>query len=47
MLRRTIHFDGEFNTYMIRAALSGALLVLAFIAFFYNIVMSIGLKGVL
>ncbi len=47
MLRRTIYFDGEFNTYMILAALSGSLLLLAFIAFFYNIVMSIGLKGIL
>lgn len=47
MLRRTIYFDGEFNLYMILAALSGALLLLAFLAFFYNIVMSVGLKGVL
>ena len=47
MLRRTIYYEGEFNTYMILAALSGSLLLLAFIAFFYNIVMSIGLKGVL
>lgn len=47
MLRRTIYFDGEFNVYMILAALSGSLLLLAFLAFFYNIVMSVGLKGVI
>jgi len=29
------------------AALSGTLLLLAFLAFFYNIVMSVGLKGVI
>ncbi len=47
MLRRTIYFNGEFNVYMILAALSGSLLLLAFLAFFYNIVMSVGLKGVI
>lgn len=47
MLRRTIYVNGEFNTYMILAALSGTLLLLAFLAFFYNIVMSVGLKGVI
>jgi cytochrome c oxidase subunit 1 len=47
MLRRTIYFNGEFNLYMILAALCGMLLLLAFLAFFYNIAMSVGLKGVL
>jgi cytochrome c oxidase subunit 1 len=47
MLRRTIYFEGEFMPYMALAALSGALLLAAFLAFFYNIVMSLGLKGVL
>lgn len=46
MLRRTIYLNGEFNIYMILAGLSGALLLFAFLAFFYNIVMSVGLKGV-
>ena len=32
---------------MIFAALSGLLLFSAFLAFFYNIVMSVGLKGVI
>jgi len=47
MLRRSIYLNGEFNSYMILAAISGSLLLLAFLAFFYNIVMSVGLKGVI
>ncbi|MBE9511739.1 MAG: cbb3-type cytochrome c oxidase subunit I [Bacteroidetes bacterium] len=47
MLRRTIYLNGEFNLYMILAGICGALLLLAFLAFFYNIVMSLGLKGVI
>ena len=46
MLRRTLYVNGEFTPYMVLAALSGSLLLLAFLAFFYNIVMSLGLKGV-
>jgi len=47
MLRRTIYFEGEFNIYMILAGICGALLLFAFLAFFYNIVMSVGVKGVI
>jgi len=47
MLRRTIYVNGEFMPYMILAGLSGALLLAGFLAFFYNIVMSLGLKGVI
>ena len=47
MLRRTLYIDGEFNTLMILAAASGALLLIAFLVFFYNIVMSLGLNGVI
>ena len=47
MLRRTIYFNGEFDLYMILAGLSGSLLLFAFLAFFYNIVMSLGLFGVI
>lgn len=47
MLRRTIYFEGEYNTYMILAALSGSLLLFAFLAFFYNIVMTVGINGVI
>jgi cytochrome c oxidase subunit I len=47
MLRRTLYFDGEFDLYMILAAICGSLLLIAFLAFFINIVMSVGLKGVI
>lgn len=47
MLRRTIYFNGEFNVYMILAGLSGLLLLIGFILFFFNIVMTVGLKGVI
>ena len=47
MLRRTLYANGEFNVYMILAALCGGLLVLGFLCFFVNIVMSVGLKGLL
>jgi cytochrome c oxidase subunit I len=46
MLRRTLYFDGEYSIYMILAALAGSLLLIGFLAFFINIVMSVGLKGV-
>jgi cytochrome c oxidase subunit 1 len=47
MLRRSLYVEGEFGIYMILAGLSGALLLLAFLAFFLNIVLSLGLSGVL
>jgi cytochrome c oxidase subunit 1 len=46
MLRRSLYVNGEFNIYMILAAICGSLLLLAFLAFFYNIVMTVGIKGV-
>lgn len=46
MLRRAIYVNGEFNVYMILAALAGSLLLIGFLAFFFNIVMSLGVKGV-
>ncbi len=45
MLRRTIYLDGEFFPYMVLAALSGALLLVALACFLVNIVMTLGLKG--
>jgi cytochrome c oxidase subunit 1 len=45
MLRRTIYFDGEYLPFMILAGICGALLLAAFAAFLYNIVMTVGLKG--
>ncbi|MCU0406257.1 MAG: cbb3-type cytochrome c oxidase subunit I [Ignavibacteriaceae bacterium] len=47
MLRRTIYYNGEFNVFMILAGLSGLLLLLGFLLFFFNIVMTVGLKGVI
>jgi cytochrome c oxidase subunit I len=47
MLRRSLYLNGEFNIYMILAALAGSLLLFAFLAFFFNIVMSVGVKGVI
>jgi cytochrome c oxidase subunit 1 len=47
MLRRTIYFEGEFTVFMVLAALAGSLILLGFIAFFFNIVMSVGLNGVI
>lgn len=47
MLRRTIYYDGEYSLYMILAGICGSLLILAFIAFLYNIIMSVGIKGVI
>lgn len=47
MLRRSLYVNGEFNTFMILAGLCGALLLFGFLAFFFNIVMSVGLNGVI
>jgi cytochrome c oxidase subunit 1 len=47
MLRRTLYLNGEFSAYMILAALSGSLLLLAFLVFFFNIVMTVGVNGVI
>ena len=47
MLRRTIYYEGEFTIYMILAGICGSLLLLAFLAFLYNIIMTVGIKGVI
>jgi cytochrome c oxidase subunit 1 len=47
MLRRTIYYDGEYLPYMVLAAISGALLLVALGAFLLNIVMTLGLHGAL
>jgi cytochrome c oxidase subunit 1 len=47
MLRRSLYLNGEFNLYMILAAICGAFLLFGFLAFFYNIVMTVGLNGVI
>jgi cytochrome c oxidase subunit 1 len=47
MLRRTLYTEGEFGPFMILAALCGLSLLVGFLAFFVNIVMTVGLKGAL
>ena len=47
MLRRSIYVDGEYNTYMILAGICGCLLLLALLAFLFNIVMTVGVKGLI
>ncbi|HPD65638.1 MAG TPA: cbb3-type cytochrome c oxidase subunit I [Bacteroidia bacterium] len=47
MLRRTIYYEGEYRIYMILAGICGSLLLLAFLAFLYNIIMTVGVKGVI
>ncbi len=47
MLRRTLYYEGEYNTFMILAAFAGALLLVAFFIFLFNIVMTVGIKGLL
>ena len=47
MLRRTLYLNGEYETYMILAGLCGALLLAAWFAFLFNVVMSIGIKGLI
>jgi cytochrome c oxidase subunit 1 len=45
MLRRHMYLNGEYDTFMILAAVSGSMLLLAWALFLFNIIMSIGLKG--
>jgi len=47
MLRRSLYINGEFSTYMLLAAICGTLMLIGFLAFFFNIVMSVGLNGVI
>lgn len=47
MLRRSLYLNGEYNIYMILAGICGGLILVAFLAFFFNIVMSVGINGVL
>jgi len=46
-LRRYIYVDGEYNLFMIMAALCGLLIMAAWLVFLINVVMSIGVKGLL
>jgi len=45
MLRRHLYVDGEFNFDMLMAAGFGTMLLVAWAIFLFNIIMSVGLKG--
>jgi cytochrome c oxidase subunit 1 len=47
MLRRHLYVNGEFNTLMILAAICGAMVLIAWVIFLFNIIMSIGIKGLI
>jgi len=45
MLRRHLYVDGEFNSYAILGALFGIMVFVAWALFLFNILMSVGIKG--
>ncbi|MCF6200884.1 MAG: cbb3-type cytochrome c oxidase subunit I [Hydrogenimonas sp.] len=47
MLRRAVYTNGEYDFYMILAGICGIMIMAAFFIFIYNIIMSIGLKGLI
>jgi len=47
MLRRHLYVNGEFHTDMILAAIFATMMVLAWVIFLLNIVMSVGVKGLI
>ncbi len=47
MLRRHFYVNGEFNTLMILGAIFGSMILIAWFIFLFNIVMSVGLKGLI
>jgi len=47
MLRRHLYVHGEFNTLMILAAICGTMVLVAWAIFLFNIVMSVGIKGLI
>jgi len=47
MLRRHLYVHGEFSTLMIMAAICGSMVLIAWAVFLYNIVMSVGIKGLI
>ncbi len=45
MLRRHLYVNGEFHTWMILAAIFGSMVMIAWFLFLFNVVMSVGIKG--
>jgi len=46
-LRRTLYLEGEYQIYMILAGICGLLLLSAWVVFLVNILMSVGVKGLI
>lgn len=46
-LRRVLYAEGEYNTYMILGAICGALILVSWLIYLVNVVMSIGVKGLI
>lgn len=46
-LRRTLYLEGEYSTYMILAGICGLMLMAAWVAFLTNLLLSVGLKGLI
>jgi cytochrome c oxidase subunit 1 len=47
MLRRHLYIHGEFNPLMVFAAICGSMVLIAWFIFLFNIVMSVGIKGLI
>lgn len=47
MLRRHMYVQGEFAGYMFLAAICGLMLLAAWIIFMYNLIATVGIKGLL
>jgi cytochrome c oxidase subunit 1 len=47
MLRRHLYVNGEYNTWLILAAISGLMVLIAWLIFLLNIVLSVGVKGLI
>jgi cytochrome c oxidase subunit 1 len=47
MLRRHLYVHGEFNPLMVLAAICGSMVLIAWFIFLFNIVMSVGIKGLI
>jgi len=47
MLRRHFYVDGEYHTFMILAAIAAIMMVTAWVLFMINIIMSVGIKGLI
>jgi len=47
MLRRHLYVHGEFNTLMVLAAICGTMVLIAWAIFLFNVVMSVGIKGLI